>query len=1018
MLSAGRTAFHRCALLIVCSSTAIAADGTGQIEESLRIINRSRHVSITVQDMDLLLRRFPDLRGQIQFRDPTDASVGHCVLDLSAPYAQPTVIFEKRQDVEYSSVHIELTSNGRAILRKQVPLPSEVVPEASAPLTDQVAAVEIGTAASAGATPPKIPLPDFTRAAPLRLARAIRTLDAASTVKQVRCATNYPLIAANNNAAIGGQTDAPDDPQRKSLYVAAKSQLYDQTSGRPSSVVHYLLEVPIDDTWRAGTDDLSVALSMDRLKVHTTSKRKKLGSREQFITGAGAGGLGQCVGTVTADDAGNVYYSASDSNVYRLLRFNIREQEFEMPPVDVEAHFESQLPTDEQLPHAPASQWRRRGWQKYKVIFYQNGRLYYAPIISAVYARGDRSTFVFSGVLSLPTAHWDDAEKFRAGLRFNAGSWPGCKHSLYDTHRVPSQANRKIGHILSDGKRLYITAYHRNGLWVLDVDDDGHTQALTALTELEGKDIVRFSSPTFLRARGTDDPLGAVVHVQFAGSDQRPLRVFLPIDGRALTRAIPRDAEQMPAIANRRVGSGWTFMFSDYGTLVLDRRALHRTVTGTDDPALRGKITVQYDALAKMRAQPDRYGELLQQMATYSLAPAYHLLNVPDRPNQVIGVAEYGYYLAYFDLTHADKGYVTKTYLRRDTGATSLDLPLKIGLGPYTHQWHRDGNTKYLWFGGYTGICRLLFSMNGRRLDRFAMESVTQRLRHQHLDEAGPGGIKRHRYMRAGLDNQIVLTGSHAAARAGTAYSCGLMRFDPSKPDALHKLSHLSRCYNTGHLTPRLLYADGRLRQQFFMGGNHVASYAFMLDPAKRPANTGPRIFLYEMEQRKSPRDLMSFTLAPESAAEITYSDLTLSSDGMYLLVRLGDYLASLDLETRCFTDVKKLPRECIRFVRPSTAFMETPDGRKMLFIHDDADRQSATFTEVDATSNGHIKLTPHLTLTAQDSSRLVGAVYAFVYDTEHDDGSYDLVLGAHWRRPDTVMRMVTDFIGPRASQR
>lgn len=908
--------------------------------------------------LDILRARSESLTAEIALRH--DAGEDTRTVDLSAPQQTPAIILRKPEGRRYSAAGVRILSAGEEVLAEEIDLPQLIEPRSRLPLSGTLSAIERGQAAPAEI---EVELPDVQGLRALKLEAAERRVRVDDITAQVRAETNYPLISAHNNCAISLQTSHPDDPARRSLYVPTKSQLFDPETGAPSSVAHYLVEVPLDEQWLSGDGEAVVNLPPEAIEVHATEMTWPPQSGRPIL-GDGAGGLGQLVGTVDVDPQGRIYYAAVPSGV---VRFDPRTSSFETPPVDIEAQIARFLPSLDDIPADLKQGELSLRWEGYKIIAIHQRRLFYAPIITAVYQREDRTSFVFAGVLSMPLDGWDDAEAFGAGVRYHVGSWPGAQYSFFDGWTAPADRTRKLGRLYSRADGLYITAYRGDwgGPWKLEVDEEGNTLSFE--------------------------------HVE-----------AVP----------PSDAQGLPTAAGG-LADWW-----GYGTVRVSRANLHRLLRGEVNAQAQGEVAVNYDPVARMRRHPERYETLLTAMSGPSLAPAYMAAAIPGEDSALLGVAEYGYYLATFDLGGPEDGVITKRYLKRDVGTEEIELPLAVGLGPYGHVWLDSGARRFLYIGGYTGLTRLVFRAPDLPPDRYRMEDLTRGLEIRRLDEAGEGAIKRFRYLQHGVDGRIFLTGTHTAARGGTAYSGGLMSFHPEAPDTLEKLSFLSRCHWTTSLCGRLVHrpGGGPVQELFLGGGGLDESYAFTLDPALVPENRDPKLFVYECASGEAPRGSFSMSLPPVETAG-AWADHALDRMRRYLVTLQGDALLTFDVRARRFIDGVTLSAEgTIRvseFPRPDHRLVRSPDDRLWLYASVGEAPTAATFYEVAVSSEGELSLRPHLTLISDDPAtleRTFNVVHAFMPDLSAGDGSADLFLGAPMRVPGSDARLIRDFIPPRWS--
>jgi len=926
--------------------------------QAISCVHYPDEVVIHVADLDLLRASADALVAEITLT--SSAGEDAYAVDLADPAQPPAIVMRKRPGAHYTEAVVVIRADGAVQATDEFALREPVHPRTDLPLSGQAAFIEPGMAAL---DPPEIALPDLSALRPVALEPAERVVRVEDTAARVETDVNYPLVSANNNCAVSRQTGHPDDPARRSLYVPMKTQLFDAETGEPTEVAHYLVEVPMDAAWLEGEGDLDVALPPEAIRVHTSDATWPSGAAQGTpVLGNGASGLGQLVGVVAVDAEGRIYYSRVPSGV---VRFDPRTAAWETPPIDIDAHFAQFLPSADAIPDDLKHGETQIRWEGYKVIAVSRGRLFYAPIISATYVRDDYTAFVFAGLLSMPVDHWDDPEAFAAGTRFHAGSWPGCEYSFFDGWADPADRTRKLGRLFPRDDGLYITAYLKDwgGPWRLDFDDGGNT-------------------------------------VSFG-----------------LVEAIP------PGLADaRRDSASGLADWRGYGAVTMSRTQLDTILHGVSAGRPDGEIEVTYDAIAAMRLDPERYGSLLAASSGPSLAPAYMAAPIPGSPNTVLGVAEYGYYLATFDLSRLNEGVITKRYLLRDLGDTELQLPLQVGLGPYGYAWWRDPDALYLYLGGYTGLTRLVYDSPDLTAGRHRMESFTHTIEQNMLDAAGPGPIKRFRYLQPGLDGRVFLTGTHSAARAGTAYSGGLMSFVADERDVLDKISFMSRCYWTTQLDSRVLYRpDGPPTQQLFLGGGSFdESYAFTLDPALVPENHDPRIFAYDYASGGSPRSLFGFSLPPNTE-ESGYCEHRLDRTRRYLVVMHGSSLLSFDVAASRFVDGLNLtadgPVNILEFERPDRRMLRAPDDRLVMYVTVGEGPTEATFHEVDVAADGTISVTPLVTLATDDPAalaRTLGVVAAFVPDLTAGDGSCDLFLGVPWRYPGSDARVIRDFIPPR----
>jgi hypothetical protein len=229
-------------------------------------------IVIRIDGFDVLRRHYPGLRLELRPVGTDGVPQARQSHDLSASWEQPSVILQKEPGTTFNGLLVALRSEDTVILLHYIEL-EEGASVPGVPLqADTFAAIEPGQ--FLGAVSPVIPLPDLGGLATANLiGPPPRTENAESISRKVRCPVNYPMIASFNCAALTRQTGDPGNVSKRSLYIALKSQLFDPQTAQPTSVAHYLCEVPLDAAWLAGTNDLEAVLTASDIKVHATTNQ-------------------------------------------------------------------------------------------------------------------------------------------------------------------------------------------------------------------------------------------------------------------------------------------------------------------------------------------------------------------------------------------------------------------------------------------------------------------------------------------------------------------------------------------------------------------------------------------------------------------------------------------------------------------------------------------------------------------------------------------------------------------------
>ncbi|MFO0868291.1 MAG: hypothetical protein U0935_05035 [Pirellulales bacterium] len=873
------------------------------------------------------------------------------------------------------------------------PVPSLTLADAPLPTSDQPAAIEAGTQ---GRSPwPVIRLPDAARLRPVVLGPARREVRTSQITYPVFADVDLPALSSFNAVLVSRQTAAPDDPQRCSLYFSYRKALFDPMALRLTGYRKLLIEVPLQRSWLTGTSDEVIDLPLDQLALHTTDELERMGERWNApqgynMLGESMTGLYQGGQTADLDDQGRIYISNVPDGA-GLVRFNPHTARFEQPPVNLQAEFRRWLPSD--------GDWRRSWDADLPQIVCTRGRafLVFDRNYRAVTPNGRFETC--SGVVSVPWDHWDDAEAFRRELRLHAASWPSAQHPLYSSD-VEVGAPRRAGAPVATEHGIAF------GSWRLDVDDRGQTERLVKMARITDA----------VTADGAPVPPTRVLTHQGLGR-QREINVGAA--GRALLR----------------YGYGEVTMSRAALSLILPGAAPDQLVDGAGKPrstypgAPPGQLTVRFDPAGKILSDPARYGSLAKALTGVAQGPNYGLLAIPGEADQAVGVCEYSYYFSRLDFSrrHRERR-VYRSYLPA-AGSTVGRRPIDIQLGPYNLSWVVHDRALWLYSTGYTGLGRLKFRADGQSLDGYTQNLFHAQLASQPLDGRRRDAVKDYLHLVPALDGRWIAIGRGRPGRGGGAYSAALEIFDPRTLGASHSLAVMNRCY--GLYTPVsrvVLSASGAPpRQEIYVASGEIRPeyVADIADPAERPRNQEPKIFVYDCTSQGALADRYGFSL-PVLPGGSAASHLAFSRCRQFLVVlQEGGAVHSYSVAQRRFVDSRLLRStsgtapKLLVFSRPSTALLSSPEGRIFCAAALDGEAApSVTFVEIDVTPQGVLEVTSHLTLTGDRGEKardLDGVVKCLLPDLTRRDGSADLVLGdsLDGGGPPTV-RVIDDFIAPR----
>ena len=554
------------------------------ITEPVSVAQYDDAVVVYLHGFDVFGSRYPAL--ELKYRMIlADGTMGaEQTLDLTNVWEKPSIILRK-DGTEYAALVVTASSGAEVIFRRLYSPNGTLDPQTQVATLAQNSAIELGQFLTEA---PMIPLPDRTQFASLTVGTPGRAFDLDAGTLQVKSEINYPQVSSIQLCALSRQTDFPTDESKRSLYVPLKSQLFNQTTGLPAGVAHYLCEIPLDPHWLTGTDDLAISLAAGEIKVHRTDRKD--GSTN--ILGGGGGGLGQGTGTMDVDADGNIYFSNSVPT--DVVRFNVHTATFEVPPTDLLRLSNLYLPTDDEILGNGDTVKKNGRWQTYRMVASMNHsepkRMLYGRTISKLVFSG--TLYEWSALFTLPTDHWDDPVAFANEFRLLVGSWPSAQYSFYDTLPVTDGPLRRIQYFTSYGNTVYAKDYPNSigGPWRVDITSDNMVDAFGTPETWNGAD-------------------------EYDDGDNKP-----------------RDVKPYNAAVGRKIH------FQDYGLLTMERKNLSYCLTGTTDSSLTGLIEVSYDAIAHMLENESGFAVLLDNTGGPSLAPSYMSIPLPGQQGKLLGV--------------------------------------------------------------------------------------------------------------------------------------------------------------------------------------------------------------------------------------------------------------------------------------------------------------------------------------------------------------------------------------------
>ena len=959
------------------------------------IFRSGDEVIVQISRLDQMRQSHRKLKGHVKFM--LEGRAKDFVVDLSDALIPEALVFDVTGVREVSSVALTVTDGaGKVVLTQRAsPVARVNIRDALPAQAGVIAAMEPGSKADPEALP-RIALPDTTKMRTVELKVPARTVKLDDITYPVFADADLPGPASYNYVVVSRQSSAPADVTKCSLYFSYRKAMYDTASTKLKEWRKMLVEVPLDRSWLEKQGDEVITLPLDRFAIHTTGEREVDGQRwdapEGYnMLGGSSSGLYQGGQSAEEDDEGRIYIS-NVADGAGLVRFNPHSGQFEQPPINLMAELRKFLPASDD--------WKRSWDADDAKLVCARGRVY------IVFDRNYRVNTpngryeTCSGVVSLPQAHWDDAAAFRQDLRLHAGCWPDAAFPLYRDEPATGGGARKAGGPAATSHGLTF------GTFRLDLDANGNTQRLARIQSIQ-------------------DAVDA--------------------EGRPLPPAKVETTKGLPRQRMINVGSaGRQFVRQAYGEVGISRAALALTLPGaleehlvgpdgrhrsTYPGAPAGELTIRFDITAKLKAEPQRYGDVAASMAGISQGPNYTVIALPDEADQAIGVCEYNYFYSKLDFSRRGKERkVFKSYLPLLSNGEKTAHPASVGLGPYHSTWITHDDAQWLYISGYTGISRLKYAEAGKTLPAFRAETVHVRLSPQPIEGVARDSVKDFLYVLPATDGRLINIGRGRVGRGGGARSAGLELFDPRTLGPSQTAVEMNRCYGLFTPVSRMVYSimGAAPRQEIFAAsGNIRPEYvADIDDPERRPKNQDPKIFAYDCASGAGLRDLYGFSLplvpGGDSAANIGISPCR----QFLVMLQGGGTVLAYHLAGKRFVDGIRLiysaaqPVHPLSFSKPSASIWAAPDGR--IFFHaapEGEQGKRVSFYEVRIDRDGQLTVEPHLGVNWEKEGQVrdfSNIVRCFLPDLRAKDGSYDLVLGGdsdNGGQP--TVRVIDDFILP-----
>jgi hypothetical protein len=1002
---------------LIAASLLVATVWNGPViaAEPIEVFRTGNELIVRLDRFDLLREANPGLSAALKLQG--SGTEKDLAIDLSDAAVRGTLVIDLSKFGDCAAMSITVKDAAGKPIATKTASPIVEAPVQSgfpASATGPFAFIEPGTAMSAapaGASAPKIQLPDVKTLRAVRIAPPKRSVSKQDITFPVITESEAPL---RGGWVLSRQTAAPKDPTKASLYISYKKAIYE--GAKLTRWQRFLVEVPIQESWGKGQGDETVNLGND-VQVHVTSEVKEKDWRgvQRNILGEGDDDLGQTLSA--CDDEGRIYFIAE----YRVVRFDPHSKKFEIAPP-----FELQklCPGGATMKGSPG--WLSGNW----TMVCGHGRVFIVDILDLKTGPGpgDVPQRRIGGVFSIPQ-DWRDAQAFSADVRLHVGSWETAVPTLYKTGPTIGAAadERKLGKpIVTEAGLLIMPAgkAKAGGPWRLDLDEQGNNKAfgeVSSLADTVSKDGSTTFAPT--QEAMLNGVSKTMVHLVSTGY------------GRRLVGPAGTDGLEIPRASIRQL------LMSDVWNASMLHRPSSEDKFWTYVGAPEGTVTVKYEVVEKLKANPDAQGALADSLkGGPSLGPVFLITPVPGVPDKAVGVSEYAIYpLATFDFSKLEeKRAVIKT-------ALPAKAALAVGVGPYDSGWVKQGDEQWLYVTGYTGMTKIKYSAGGKVLDVMKSDQFHRRLAGVPVDQHAREGLKQYDRIFPVFGGRLMDSGTGRSGRGGTPFSTGLELLDPkqlgegatSGSVPSQTAAYMNRCCGALQtLQSRLIWNahDGSRRQEIFGTGKPNKVFVEELgakDQALLPSNLDEKVFCYEVAESDGLRDLFGFSLPVSENGASGGSYLALSPCSRFLLVLTSNgSLYSYSIAAKQFIDGVRLQTPAgdavatIGFRRPGEQIITSPDGGQF-FLTAPAGKDGATvqFNRIVVGSDGRLGIEPYLGIecaSSADWQDLENCVRCFMPDLKSKDGSIDFVIG--WDSKDReqakpFVRVIKDFIPPTADR-